>query len=135
MTCNRTVPRSLTDRAPKCRRRLAVSAGRLNNLGAVELPALDDPEPDQSRRPVGRCASQHPSRWERLCALVIGQARVMRGNRPQRGALVQPTDHQPYSHMAVPESATVRRTLTTADVDQWSEGRRTGAEEGADRTG
>src|ERR1700744_1864743 len=135
MTCNRTVPRSLTDRAPKCRRRLAVSAGRLNNLGAVELPALDDPEPDQSRRPVGRCASQHPSRWERLSALVIGQARVMRGNRPQRRALVQPAYHQPYRHMAVPQGASLGCALTTADVDQWPECRRTGPEEGADRTG
>jgi hypothetical protein len=35
----------------------AASAGRLNNLGAVELPALDDAKPNQARRHIRGRAS------------------------------------------------------------------------------
>src|SRR6201999_71540 len=101
-----------------CDRPVPRSADGFDDLSPVELPPLDDPEPDVLRGHVCRCGCQHPTRRQRRPALMVRQLGVVGGNRPQRAALVQPTHHQPDGYMTVPQRLAFGCGDPAADVDQ-----------------
>ena len=88
----------------------------------MELPPLDNVEPEFAGELIGGRSPQNPPGRQGSATSVVGQCLVMVGNRPHRGAFVQPIEDQPDRHVAIPQGAVFGSSWAPPDVDQWPEG-------------
>jgi hypothetical protein len=104
----------------------------------MELPPLDNAEPEPGRELVGRRTSQNGAGREglpTLSALMFGQCLIPIGDRPHRGALVDPGCPQPHRDMAIPQRSNVRPAKTSFNVNERLEGCRARRQQRPDRPG